>query len=271
MKNHIVKTALNDLKKWHSLERYKPKTGYIYGYVACSGQPFGSGKTLSCIVQLYNLCDKYNCLKIGPYTLHVNILSNIPLKFDNCTEFREITSIDDISQFLDSKKKKMEDNPFELEYTYILLDEIGSEFNSRSFMKNFSADFLTKLVTVRHYNCAIFWTAQCFDMPDVIFRRLTTKVYICKHKWRFYKNYEYLPSDFENYADVLKVRPLSTSRFFGCEDFFKMYDSFAGFRNIKDKMEKEDYVPVSYTVTEPVHNFPTRLKRREKRKMGLRV
>lgn len=272
MKNHILKTAFSDLKQWFSFVRYKPKTGYIYGYVACSGQPFGSGKTLSCIVRLSQICDRYNNLHFGKYTIHVNILSNIPLNFCNCSEFREITSLDDISQFLEEKKNKMAVEPYDLEYTFILLDEIGSEFNSRSFMKNFSPDFLTKLVTVRHYNCAIFWTAQNFDMPDVIFRRLTTKVFICKHMWRFYKNMEYLPSDFENYSDVLKLRPFSKTRFFADEKYFDMYDSFSSFQNIKEKSEKEDYKPLSYIPVQPLYCFTSdRIKKRDRKKLASRI
>lgn len=271
MKNHFLKTALFDLKQWFSIGRFKPKTGYIYGYVACSGQPFGSGKTLSCIVRLSQICDRYNNLHFGKYTIHINILSNIPLNFSNCSEFKEIISIDEISQFLEDKKNKMLSEPFILEYTYILLDEIGSEFNSRSFMKNFSSDFLTKLVTVRHYNCSIFWTAQNFDMPDVIFRRLTTKVFICKHNWRFYKNLEYLPSDFENYSDVLKLRPFSKYRFFASPDYFDMYDSFASFQNIKYKSEIEDYRPLCYTPVQPSFSFSSeRVKKRDKKKLVVR-
>ena len=272
MSKHILKTAFSDFKEWYIIGRHKPKTGYIYGYVACTGQPFGSGKTLSCIVALSQICDKYNSKHFGKYTIHINILSNIPLNFSNCSEFKEITSIDDISAFLDEKKSKMSVEPYALEYTYILLDEIGSEFNSRSFMKNFSSDFLTKLVTVRHYNCSIFWTAQNFDMPDVIFRRLTTKVFVCKHKWRFYTNLEYSPSDFENYSDVLKLRPFSKFRFFASAYYFDMYDSFASFQNIKDKSLREDYKALSYAPAQPSFSFSSdRVKKRDKKKLVVRL
>lgn len=105
MKNYILKTALTDLKDWFSFGRYKPKTGFIYGYVACAGQPFGSGKTLSCVVALSKICDRFNNKHFGKYTIHINILSNIPLHLNNCSEFKEITSIGEISQYLDDKKK----------------------------------------------------------------------------------------------------------------------------------------------------------------------
>lgn len=243
-----LKLAFSDFSEWLLYKRRVPKVGYIYGYVSKKGKPFGSGKTLSMVSKMNALCRKYAGNVVRKKVVHINIFSNLDLKLDLQNDFVHCYRIDNLDYFVKSveacSKPDQVDNC--IFYNYLLLDEIGAEFNSRSFSKNFTPDFLARLVTMRHFNCSCFWTAQNFSLVDKIWRDLTTQLATCSHVWRFYKNTWWIPSELEAKYDKQPgtYKPIRKKRLFAWPEIFQLYDSFAAFEAMKKSQESGNYLTV---------------------------
>ena len=72
-----------------------------------------------------------------------------------------------------------------LTVSQILIDEAGAVLNSREFKKNFDPLTLSAILTCRHANISIYYTAQRFCHVDALLRQVTSYVYDCKKIWRF--------------------------------------------------------------------------------------
>lgn len=126
---------------------------------------FGQGKTCSMVYDAYNIACKYEGL-----TIVTNLrLQNFP---EHCT-ILPLRSAQDILNAPDN--------------TLVLIDEIGTIFNSRDFAK--SKESVPKLLfqhicQCRHRHLMIFGTVQRWGFLDKQLRDITADVTVCKTSFR---------------------------------------------------------------------------------------
>lgn len=225
---HILRYAITDLHKYFTYGRFRPKSGYIYCYCSALGKPFGSGKTVSALNYIYEIVTKYH----GKHDINITVWSNIDIILPcNCIR------ISNLQQFVDG----VESNKSDSNYNILFLDELAAEFNNRNFANNFTPDFLAKLVTCRHYNTLIIYTAQNYYMVDKVFRDLTTRVYTCRKLWRFFFHRQYLPQDMEALNNAQYIKPIRRSHFFADDEIFSRYDTFASFQAMEKAIKNNQY------------------------------
>ena len=210
--------------------------GFICGYVADGGEVFGSGKTLSAVKRLVGLFNKYDGLPVWSDELkkmvkqHVYIFSNITI---NCPGAVRIDCLQQYSDFI--KECHSKDDKY---ISYLFIDEAGSEWNSRAFASNFTADFISDIVTCRHNGSAFIWTAQDITLVDKLLRSVTTFVYGCSHWGRVFFNMKYSAREVENVTDVRLVKPLAVSGYFASNKIFSKYDTYARFERMRRDVEE---------------------------------
>lgn len=208
--------------------------GTITAYVADSGTPFGSGKTLSSVKKLVEIYGKYNGLTVyhnGKFVKqYIRIFSNIDIK---CAGAIRINCLQEYSDYIESH------HDCEDRYVcYLHVDEAGSEFNSRAFAGNFSPDFISDIVTCRHNWSSFLYTAQSFGMVDKLLRSVTTNLYACSHTGRVFFNQAYLPKQVENVDDISMLKPFSTSGYLATDKLYSTYDTHARFERLSKEVEQ---------------------------------
>lgn len=250
----IFKYIIRDLK---ALKSKTPDTGSIVGFCSSKYSVFGSGKTLSMVRYLTRLKE---------YRAHTYfILTNIDINISRPDfHFHHISSFEDICFYLEEYKKHYSRD----EYTvYICLDELACLMNSRDFQSNFTKDFLAKLVTCRHYNANLIYTAQRFDMIDRTFRTLSLTTVLCrKIFWRFFSQSYYYSCDLER-ADDSVLKPYARHFYFR-NDKISCYDTFADFKDFERRQRSGlvSDVQVDFPEISVSKSKTTRLYRRSKSK-----
>ena len=138
----------------------KDKLFYGWGIHLFTGK-FGAGKTSVMVIKAYELCKKYPQL---------NILTNLTLtNFPEYTNIIRLTCVDDIL--------------CAPENTLVLIDEIGTIFNSRDFMsgkKSVPKALFQHLAQCRHRKMMIFGSVQRFLLLDKQIRDISATVTECK-------------------------------------------------------------------------------------------
>lgn len=217
----MIKYIIRDIK---GLKNKRPETGLILGFCSSKYSVFGSGKTLSMVRYITRLKEYRDHF----YVVLTNI--DINIKRDD-VYFKHISSFNDICFYLEEFKKHYARN----EYTvYICLDELACLMNSRDFQNNFTKDFLAKLVTCRHYNCNLIYTAQRFEMVDKNFRTLSLTTVLCKKFfWRFFLQKYYYSCDLERCDDSV-LKPYAKRIYFRSDDIC-VYDTFANFKDFEKR------------------------------------
>lgn len=181
---------------------------------------FGTGKTISMVHRAYKLAKKYPNLKI---------LTNI--KLVNFPEHTEIIQLTNFNQIIEVSGD-----------TLILLDEISSIFNSRSWSKNgIPPDLIGLLLQVRKERKVIFSTAQRFKQVDALIRQITFVVVQCNTlfgRWTFNKEYD--AYDFELTQDTYNMYPIALDRysFLQTDKIRSLYDTY----EMIDKAKKEKFL-----------------------------
>ncbi len=122
---------------------------------------FGAGKTCSMVRDVYNLCCRYK---------NLTVITN--LRLDNFPEDTNILPLNNIQDILDAP-----DN------TIVVVDEIGTIFNSRDFMRG-KDNCLPKILfqhicQCRHRHMMIFGTVQRWGFLDKQLRDITSDVCLC--------------------------------------------------------------------------------------------
>lgn len=141
--------------KEHRWEKFEGWGLHIY----CG--KFGAGKTCTMVRDAYNLCCQYKGL---------TVITNLKLcNFPEDTVIKPLNNIDDILNAPDN--------------TIVLIDEIGTIFNSRDFMGN-KESCLPKILfqhlcQCRHRFMMIMGTVQRWGFLDKQLRDITTDVTIC--------------------------------------------------------------------------------------------
>ena len=142
--------------------RYYSKQKLFYGWgIHLFTGKFGAGKTSLMVIKAYELCKKYPQL---------HILTNLQLtNFPEHTKIMHLSCVDDILQAPEN--------------TLVLIDEIGTIFNSRDFMsgkKSVPKSLFQHLCQCRHRRLMIMGTVQRFLLLDKQIRDISATVTECR-------------------------------------------------------------------------------------------
>lgn len=142
------------------LRYHENKLFYGWGIHLYTGK-FGQGKTCQAVSDVYNLCIKYPQL---------TVLTNIHLQnFPDSTKIIHLKNIEDI---LSAPKN-----------TIVLIDEIGTLFNSRDFIggkKSVPKSLFQHLSQCRKRKMMIYGTVQRYNLLDKQIRDISATVRACK-------------------------------------------------------------------------------------------
>lgn len=162
---HFIVLFVKDVYKY--FKEHENKHFHLWGLHIYLGK-FGQGKTSTMVRDAYNLCCRYE---------DVTVLTNLKLtNFPNHTKILELKSIQDILNAPDN--------------TIVLIDEIGTIFNSRDFQQNQrkgkgdEPEGLPKVLfqhicQVRHRHMVIFGTVQRWGFLEKQLREITNDVTVC--------------------------------------------------------------------------------------------
>ena len=187
---------------------------------------FGSGKTITMCQYAYNLCLKYPQL---------SILTN--LKLDNFPEHTLIIHLNHATDILNAPRDCL-----------VLIDEIGTIFNSRDFSSGQKAvpkPLFQHLCQCRKRNMMILGTVQKYNLLDKQIRDISADVNVCvpflSHPYtRSVKVYTYDVDEYDMYMSNRMYNPRCSSK--------KMYIQSNLYRNLYnteqliDNMLKDDYI-----------------------------
>ena len=142
----------------------KDKLFYGWGIHLYTGK-FGAGKTSLAVIRVYELCKKYP---------QITLLTNLSLKnFPKHTNILQLNSVDDILSAPED--------------CIVLIDEIGTIFNSRDFMsgKKSVPKALFQLISqCRKRRMQIFGTVQKYMFLDKQIRDSSATVTECRSSFR---------------------------------------------------------------------------------------
>jgi hypothetical protein len=146
--------------------------GVIVGLTAL----FGKGKTLTSVHIIANYYNRYQnkivwCRRRKKFVRQkIRILSNV--KFTDI-EYEPLTSLQQIVDAA-SITNDIDDALGTLTVTLVLIDEASAQLNSRKFKDNINPLLLNSILTCRHHNIAIYYTAQRSGHVDALMRQVTS-------------------------------------------------------------------------------------------------
>lgn len=224
-------------KMWNNIPE-----GSVLGKIRVYCGLFGKGKTLSCVLKVTNLYDKYNGLPVWDNNRkmfveqRVVILSNVQLNGYPFINLKSLSQITQLCHYFYEYDKKHET------YTALicLIDELSVQLNSRSFKDNIDPFFLNTLLTCRKYHLGIYGTAQRFNQIDALFRQVTQEVVECNKIWRLQGLKFYDAYDLENCTNPLLVQPISKDCLYIRNKHYSRYDTHAMVENLEKKQKEGD-------------------------------
>ena len=235
--------AIIDLIKYFRYRKWRNADyGDVRSYVAQSSVSFGCGKTLSAVNVAHSLFKQYDnklvwCSERKKFvTQHIHILSNVAF---TDIPYEKLVSL---SQFVQEVNQayELDQERDTLTVTYMIVDEAGSQFNSRQFKSNFDALFIKTLLTSRHFKASIILTSQRQNMIDALMRQVTNVVIACKKIWRlellnYYDGYE-----IETAQNPALVQPFKRTCWFIRNKNFGYYNTFELVGDLQKSCESGD-------------------------------
>lgn len=212
------------------------RTGEIIGFIGL----FGRGKTLSVIHHVCAIYRAKNGLRVYCprrkkwVTQRVNIISNVHIKeipYENLISLEQVVLSTDTVRSYDDEHDT-------LTVTLVVIDEAGSELNSRAFRSNIDPLLLNSILTCRHWNISIFYTAQRFGHVDALMRQVTSFVLSCKKVWRFQVMKKYDAWELEQASSPSLVACQSVQCWFVKDKDYKAYDTFECVDKLKKDMKE---------------------------------
>ena len=209
------------------------RTGEIIGFIGL----FGRGKTLSAVHHVCAIYRAKNGLRVYCprrkkwVTQRVNIISNVNIK--EC-EYENLVSLEQVVLSTDTVRD-YDDEHDTLTVTLVLIDEAGSELNSRAFRSNIDPLLLNSILTCRHWNISIFYTAQRFGHVDALMRQVTSYVLSCEKTWRFQIQKKFDAWELEQASSPSLVACKSILCWFVKDKDYKAYDTY----ECVDKLKKD--------------------------------
>ncbi len=223
-----------DMYKYFRYRKYDlVKTGQIIAYLGL----FGRGKTLSAVHELAAVYRAKNgkrvyCPRRKKWvTQKVHIVSNVQFKD---IPYEHLESLEQVV-FATDKIRDIDDAEDTLTVTLVLIDEAGSELNSRAFRSNIDPLVLNSILTCRHWNISLYYTAQRFGHVDALLRQVTSYVYQCDKIWRFQNLKKYDAWELEQASNPANCHSLGTSCWFIRNSDFNAYDTYS----VVDKLKKD--------------------------------
>lgn len=212
------------------------KTGEIVGFIGL----FGRGKTLSAVKRVCSVYRAYNGLRVycprrkKCVTQVVHIVSNVHL---HKIPYEKLISLEQVVKSTDTIRD-IDDANDVLTITLVLIDEAGSELNSREFRKNIDPLLLNSILTCRHWNISIYYTAQRFGHIDALLRQVTSYVYLCEKKWRFQFLKKYDAWELEQASNPSNISCQAILCWFIKDSDFQAYDTYECVDKLKKDMEE---------------------------------
>ncbi len=215
---HALYLAAKDVHHYYKI--HENKHFHLFGLHIYLGR-FGQGKTCSMVRDAFLLASKYE---------DVTILTNLHLSnFPDNVQILELRCIQDILDAPDN--------------TIVLIDEIGTLFNSRDFQQNkrkgkgSELEGLPKVLfqhicQVRHRNMVIFGTVQRWGFLEKQLRLITKSVTVCSafpaHPFsRMITNYVYDGEEYDLFyqSPMKPLEPLSVDVWVQTDFIRSLYDT----------------------------------------------
>lgn len=227
---HPIKTVCNMIVDTYQYFHDRKYDRYDGGQLNCYCAHFGGGKTLSATHYVRFLYERYNNKKIydrqrKKWVLQkVLVLSNVDL-----LGIEHFEKLENLQQIVDCAKsnKKFDDEHDTRTCVIVLLDEASSILNSRNFKTNIDANFLSTLITSRHFHMSIYYTSQKFKLSDALLRSVTQRVIWCDKHWRFMVQNFYDADEMEYATNPELVKPFRRKGFFITNKDYNNYDTLA--------------------------------------------
>lgn len=190
---------------------------------------FGACKTSSMVAKAYELCERYPQLQI---------LTNVNLAgFPAWTKIKKLNTANDIIN--------AEEN------TLVLIDELGTIFNARDFMRKSdttcSKELIQAVAQCRHRHIMIFGTCQYYRQLDKQIRDISATVICCNGIsafpfTRLMVNDTFDRVEYDLFCDnpAMLPKPLSTQIIVQTNKIRSLYDTRETVEQML-RMEHEDY------------------------------
>ncbi len=195
--------------------------------------PFGQGKTCSMVRDAYNICCRYPGM---------NVITNLNLNgFPDGTKISKLHSALDIINAPDN--------------TIVVLDELGTIWNSRDFAEGKTKDgkgggisksTFQNIAQCRHRHVMILGTAQHWKFMDILLRRITDEVIVCSSSFahpfsRMVTNRIFDAKEYELFAEnpMLPLLPVDVDCYVQTNKLRGLYDT----REMVDTILTMDYIP----------------------------
>lgn len=231
----------NGARDLYTYFRHKEYNLYGTGELVAYTGLFGKGKTLSAVHRVVNAYESFDGKPVWcrrrkkMVTQRIHVISNVSLSIP----YEDFVSLEQI--VLDAERKQVYDDEHDtLTATLVLGDEFSVQMNSRSFKTNIDPLFLNTILTCRHYNISLYYTAQRFGHVDALLRQVTSYVLECDKLWRFQRLTAYDAWDLENATNTQLVAPLSRSCWFVRNKDYEAYNTLACVGNLKKSMKAGD-------------------------------
>jgi len=231
------------VKDFFSYLKYKKsrlvRTGEIIGFIGL----FGRGKTLSAVHTVCAIYRAKNGLRVYCprrkkwVTQRVHIISNVKLMTIPDGDYSRLVSLEQVVLSTDTVRE-YDDEHDTLTVTLVLIDEAGSELNSRAFRSNIDPLLLNSILTCRHWNISIYYTAQRFGHVDALMRQVTSYVLSCEKVWRFQVQKKYDAWELEQASSPSLVACKSILCWFVRDKDFKAYDTYECVDKLKKDMKE---------------------------------
>lgn len=270
-----LKYFISDLRLFFKHKEYNFfEMGNIVGFVGL----FGKGKTLSMTHYSINYYNKYNNKIVWDrdrqkfVTQKVLLLSNVDfpnVPFLHLESLKQIIDVAEINRDFDEKNNTRT-------CTLAIMDEASTQMNSRNFKTNIDPLFLNTILTCRHHNITLFYTAQRFGHVDALLRQVTSYIVDCNKIWRFQVLKDFDAWEMENAQNTLMIKPLRQYGFLVLDKDYKNYDTRAVVDNLShdvkngNMLSEEEILniqnsqPLNSDVINPSLHFQN-IKRRQNR------
>ncbi len=190
---------------------------------------FGGGKTISAVRETYRLCCKYKGL---------TVLTNLDLV--GFPEDTNIIKLEDSYQILDLPKNSI-----------VLIDEIGTIFNSRDFASNKKSvpkPVYQIILQCRHLHIMLIGTVQRWNLLDKQLRDIADTVTECRSYFgdpfsRYVTLKKYDAWEYDKWFNnpLLPVKPISYNAYVQTDKLRSKYDTI---QMVKGMLDAE-YIPDS--------------------------